>query len=466
MIEVSSPRTFTMLLCGALLLACPDAERAEMPMEPPVWPGLDLVAVDVIDDEQVIVVARTGEIHRSGDAGLSWQTARTPAVAGLRSISMADTEVGWTVGHGVILRTDDGGLSWRRQRLPGQANQMRLVSVGAIDRERALAVGRNGVRLRTLDGGRVWQDVSQNSDVAFESSSLLAGVFCGRGSNARCWSVGGAIRTTSDVGRTWRRMDVEDLVSIEPIGFAFGQVEVAESEAERFENFISSNRHRTQSEWQIEPGVSQGELEQIGRRRDPDAFFELIAARIQEVRSLLEEGGVQPDRVVVFGAPPWDYEDYLDDDPHFLERYWTERGALESSVRVRIVDSPNLISLRVAAHGIGFAVGEEGALLRSEDAGEHWKIGERVSPHDLHGVGIGRRRAVAVGKQGGIWLSEDQGRTWLVWDQSQQAPFFDNLLAVSFAPTGEVGMIVGEHGRILRSLNGGAEWESLCRDGA
>lgn len=455
-----------MLLCGALMLACPAGEHEGVRLAQPVWPASDLVAVEVIDDDHMIVVAGTGEIHLSGDAGLSWQIARTPAVARLRSISMADDEVGWTVGEGVILRTDDGGVSWRRQRLPGQANQIRLVGVSAIDRERALAVGRNGVRLRTLDGGRVWQDVSQVSALASESSSPIAGVFCDHGSSARCWSVGDAIRKTDDVGRTWRKIDVEDLVTFEPIGFGFGQVEVDGPEAERFAVFMSSNRHRTQREWQIEPGISRAELEGIGRRRDPDALFELIAARVQEVRSLLEEGGVLPDRVVVYGAPPWDYEDYLDDDPDFLERYWTERSSSESSVRVRIVDSPNLISVQVGTRGLGLAVGEEGALLRSDDAGEHWKMAERVSPHDLYGVGIGRLCVVAVGMQGGMWLSKDQGRTWLVPDEPQHTAFFDALRAVSFSPTGEVGMIVGEHGRILRSLDGGTQWESLARGGA
>lgn len=176
---------------------------------------------------------------------------------------------------------------------------------------------------------------------------------------------------------------------------------------------------------------------------------------------MIEEGGVPADRVVAIAAPPWDYEDYLDDDPDLLDRYWTARSAPKSSVRVRIVDVPTLFSLRIRARGLGLAVGTGGTILRSEDAGEHWFMTERVSPHDLLAVGIGRRRVVAVGAQGAIWLSQDEGLHWRAPTRQAHAPFFDALRAISFSPAGEFGMIVGEHGRVLRSVDGGAEWESL-----
>ena len=470
MVEVPSSRILKRVLCVApcalLLLGCPGDEADREPGPAPVWPGSDLVAVDVIDKDHVIVVAATGEIHLTRDSGFSWQRAHVPAVAGLRSISMADPDSGWVVGDGVILRTDEGGSSWRRQRLPKPADWVRLVCVSAIDREHAIAVGENGIRLRTEDGGRIWQDVSQLLVDPSERPASIGGVFCDPESKGRCWSVGGAIRRTNDAGRSWQRVEVEDLDRIDPIVFGVGQVEAADPEAERFERFMSANRHRTQLEWRIEPGISPRELEQIGRRRDPDALFELIDARLQEVRSMIEGVGVPADRVVAVGAPPWDYEDYLDDDPEFLDRYWTARSASKPSVGIRIVDDPTLFSLRVRARGLGLAVGAAGALLRSDDAGEHWVMIEHVSPYDLFAVGIGRRRVVAVGAQGGIWLSKDEGLNWRAPARHQHAPFFDALRSISFSPAGDFGMIVGEHGRMLRSVDGGAEWELLANDGS
>ena len=453
-------------LCAVPLLACPGGEADRAAGPPPVWPGADLVAVDVIDNDHVIVVAATGGIHLSSDAGLSWERAHVPAVSGLRSVSMADRDSGWVVGDGVILRTEDGGSSWRRQRLPKPADRVRLRSVSTIDRERAIAVGENGTRLRTEDGGRIWQDVAPLPVDPSEHPASMSDVFCDRESKGRCWSVGVVMARTDDAGRTWQRVEVEDFARIDPLVFDFGQVELADLEAERLARFMSANRHLSELEWRIEPGIPPRELEQIGRRRDPDALFEVIDARVQEIRSMIEEGGVPADRVVATGAPPWDYEDYLDDDPDVLDRYWRARSAPKPSVRVRIVDEPTLFSLRVRARGPGLAVGAGGALLRSDDAGEHWIITERVSPHDLLAVGIGRRRVVAVGAQGGMWLSEDEGLRWRTPTGRKHAPFFDALRAIAFSPAGEFGMIVGEHGRILRSVDGGAEWELLARDGS
>jgi photosystem II stability/assembly factor-like uncharacterized protein len=339
------------------------------------------------------------------------------------------------------------------------------VGISAIDREHAIAVGESGTRLRTQDGGRNWQGVSSPPADLSEGLAGIGGIFCDPASGGRCWAVGDAIRMTNDVGRSWRLVEVEESARFGPIVFGVGEVEVSVSEADRLERFIAANRLRTRSEWQIEPGISPRELEQIGRRLDPDALLEVVAARLQEVRSMIEEAGIPAHRIVAIGAPAWDYEDYLDDEPDFLARYWRLQSTSKPSVRVRITDDPTLFSLRVGAEGLGLAVGARGALLRSGDAGEHWTLAERLSPHDLLGVGIGHRRVVAVGAQGGIWLSEDRGLHWERPSASKVVPFFETLRDISFSPSGEVGMIVGERGQMLRSIDGGAEWELMVSDG-
>ena len=465
MLVLRSSRILRIILCAALWLGCPGSERDQETDPVPVWPVSDLVAVAVIDADHVIVVAATGEIYHTSDSGRSWQRADVPALSGLRSISMANRETGWVVGDGVILRTDEGGSSWRQQRLPERADRAGLVSVSAIDSLHAIAIGEAGERLRTEDGGLTWRDVSPGSADPSERPIAMSDVFCDRVARGRCWSVGQAIRRTKDAGRTWQRVEVEDIARVDPIVFRPGGVEIAPLEAERFERFLTANRHRTHSNWQIEPGVGPRELEQVGRRRDPEPLFELIDARLQEVRSMIEEAGISSDRILTRGAPPWDYEDYLDDDADFLDRYWTARHTASPNVRVRIVDAPTLSSLRVRGRDFGLAVGAAGAVLRSENAGEDWMMAERLSVHDLLAVGIGQRCVVAVGRQGGLWLSEDEGFSWRPPTRERIAPFFEALRAISFSSGGEFGIIVGDRGRMLRSVDGGVSWALLTNDG-
>ena len=100
-------------------------------------------------------------------------------------------------------------------------------------------------------------------------------------------------------------------------------------------------------------------------------------------------------------------------------------------------------------------------LMDSEDGGQRWQIVPEPTPHDLHAVGIGRRRAVAVGAQGGIWISSDAGKTWSSPGSQIQTPIFDTLSAISFSPSQRIGFAVGDNGRILRGLDGGESWTIL-----
>jgi len=374
---------------------------------------------------------------------------------------MVDRERGWVVGEGVILRTDDGGLRWRRQRLPGPSASMRLVSAGAIDALNAVVVGVGGIVLRTEDGGGSWQQISRPAVENAVPPTLRNEVFCSQESGGGCWSAGRGLEWLESGTDSWKPERFDDYASAPEIHFDLGQVELSTSEEERLKDFLVSNRQRTSLEWVLDPGLDSRELETIGRDRDPSAVFDLIEARLQEVRTVIEEGGVSPDRIALSGEPPWDYEDYLDEDAHFLDRYWVERLALGSGLRIVLHDPLMLEALWIGDSGLGLAVGRSGAIARSEDGGGHWQTLPRATPYDLFAVGVGGRRAVTVGAQGGVWTSEDEGRHWALAALDLETDSFDTLRGISFSPSGEIGFVVGDKGRILRSLDGGETWAEL-----
>jgi len=448
------------------LLACPAADQDPAPAQPTVWPTGDLIAVDVAGASHVIIVSAEGDVFVSRDAGMSWMSSRPSAEGRLHDVSMADRDVGWLVGDAGIWRTDDGGASWQPQRPIETPDRLHHTRIAAIDRDRAVAVGSGGMRAYTQDGGRSWASRQDPvfADVPRVNRSSNLGLACHPGGPGLCWSVGDGIDRSRDGGRSWSSALVIDPLQLDPVVFDSGEVDVGESDADRIAASVEAAERRGDPEWRLEPRVSQLEIERFGRRRDPDALFEVIAARIDETRGLLENAGVDLDRVFVVAAPPWDYANYLDDDPHFLDRYWQERSAARSSISIRGVVARGMTAIDLDADGLGLAVGASGALLRSRDGGDSWLPVEPPTPHDLTDVVIGTDRAVVVGAQGSLLISDARGRDWHAPGSGPAVIFFDTLRAVAFSPDWELGVIVGEKGRVLRSFDAGNVWRLLLPD--
>ncbi|MGE8322618.1 MAG: WD40/YVTN/BNR-like repeat-containing protein, partial [Pseudomonas sp.] len=106
------------------------------------------------------------------------------------------------------------------------------------------------------------------------------------------------------------------------------------------------------------------------------------------------------------------------------------------------------------------AVGHDGWILRSEDGGRQWrevrhdnKLGE-----PLLGVwAAGGERVLAYGSFGKFYQSDDAGATW-------QALALDidsaHLNGMDGGADGR-RMLVGEQGLVLRSQDGGGQWQTL-----
>lgn len=153
--------------------------------------------------QRLVAVGERGLVLYSDDRGHRWQQASVPVSVTLTSVSFANDQLGWAVGHyGTVLHTMNGGLSWQVQLDGQQAADLvlkeaesraavsddrnvrravfgakRLVSDGPdkpfLDvhfrnvRE-GIVVGAYGLILSTSDGGNNWTPLNYNMDNAGE----------------------------------------------------------------------------------------------------------------------------------------------------------------------------------------------------------------------------------------------------------------------------------------------------------
>jgi photosystem II stability/assembly factor-like uncharacterized protein len=149
-------------------------------------------------------------------------------------------------------------------------------------------------------------------------------------------------------------------------------------------------------------------------------------------------------------------------------RTWTKQN---SPVEVSLVsgESRNLFRLLMAESGTGWAFGLDGLILSTEN-GVTWQAAKPDGTDSDSGGGAKRYHLFSAATAGGSMFAVGERGTVLVssiknpdWSQSglQGPPL--SLNGISFR--GELGIIVGNRGAILRSVNAGKSWEQV-RTGA
>ena len=165
-----------------------------------VYEGLN--GVDVVSETTAYAVGDRGTVARTSTAGVRWRVryGAGGTSADLMAVAFARRGGGWAVGsRGVILHTGDG-RRWTKQT---SATRRTLFDIAALSRRCAVAVGDDGVALRTTDGGARWRRVRTRT-----AATLAAVDFVDR---TRGWAVGArwgepitsVLRHTVDGGLHW-----------------------------------------------------------------------------------------------------------------------------------------------------------------------------------------------------------------------------------------------------------------------
>jgi photosystem II stability/assembly factor-like uncharacterized protein len=178
------------------------ASQGEVRRAAPPW--LSLFGAAVKPDGSIYVVGSKALLLTSADQGQTWieQTLKERPGAplfqdrDLYSIRFApDGNTAWIVGEeGTILYSNDGGKTWTKQQSGTTKN---LFKVAVIDPQTAAAVGADGTILHTTDAGAHWQSAKSPKlitlfDVAFTDKNSV-------------WAAGefSTVLASKDGGETW-----------------------------------------------------------------------------------------------------------------------------------------------------------------------------------------------------------------------------------------------------------------------
>ena len=121
--------------------------------------------------------------------------------------------------------------------------------------------------------------------------------------------------------QAWERAAIQQDIAIKPIELPYNQIEISDEDRENLQRFAKQILELPHLNVAIEPMASPQEIAEFGKESDPFPLFDILEARTQSVSAVLEDAGLLSDRIRKRGSPPWDFEDFLADDPDFLKRY-------------------------------------------------------------------------------------------------------------------------------------------------
>ena len=148
-----------------------------------------------------------------------------------------------------------------------------------------------------------------------------------------------------------------------------------------------------------------------------------------------------------------------------------ETGENFLSNRWEVLDSGTTVTLRGVAFidvNIGYAIGDNGTILRTSDSGSSWGNVASGSDADLYSIEVVTPTViVAVGTDGTVARSEDGGITWTasqltyVDESGETVSYSGKLHQVVFTPEGDRGYVGGTPMAVIRTTDMGRSWENL-----
>lgn len=318
-------------------------------------------------------------------------------------VFVLDENNAWVVGNrGIILHLADKGE--KATLLPTWVEKA-LYNVDFTDAQNGLAIGQDGLIIKTSDGGKTWNQVKLELPLQDWQAAQPHIFSLSRGADPnKVWAVGpvGTIIHSKDGGETWENLSLGRDVTLNGVAFA--------NDTE---------------------GWVAGEFGAILHTSD--------------------------------GGQTWQEQKNVHNLPKYTRPDLSEEDALKQRVPQLYLEDLFLVAVAFRNTREGYVAGESGILLKTEDGGETWTNIPSGSFNTLLSVtaGTGQGTEVATGVLGSL-ATTSSGKWSLLPDVREHVLTW--LRDVSFAKNSGFGLVCGGKGMILVTHDGGKTWQPLAKE--
>ncbi|HWP82473.1 MAG TPA: YCF48-related protein [Bacteroidota bacterium] len=350
-----------------------------------------------------VAVGDGGTIVRSLN-GLSWTAVNSGTTNALRSVHFAGSNDGVAVGtNGEILRTSDSGVTWVRMRGGFSRNLTDIVSLASS----LLAVGDSGQIVKTTNAGQLWLEKAGGVNAGLQGGAVTSGdtlVLVG---------AGGTILRSTDSGESWSRQSSSTSVNLFGVSFVGGMKGFAVGGSGTILRTMNGGMT-----WESKASNTTSTLRAIG----------IMDSSIAVAVGLL---GVM--RRTADGGETWSPVVYRDTALTLYTVVFPKPG----------------VGL---AAGAGVAPGLPPVLLRSIDSGKTWfavNLVGVVASETIRAISfLNADTGYAVGTNGLILKTTNAGAAW----ERLQSYTSQTLTDIVYTPTGN-GYLVGTNGTIMSTVS-------------
>jgi photosystem II stability/assembly factor-like uncharacterized protein len=375
----------------------------------PKLPNVSMEAVRGTASGLVLAAGQSGVVLRSVDSGATWQSVQTGTTKWLYGLGISATDRCIAVGEGgTILTSWDGGVTWTQRESDTIAT---LLAVDWLTDSIAITGGQSGVLLKTTDAGVSWALLPSGTAEQFESIQFLTdsiGFAAG----------GGVVFSTGDAGTTWIPHPVSptDWSWCATLG-RFASVRLG------FMTSCEGSIWRT-----TDGGNSWAKVARLS------TYLTGVFCIDTNTAILVGQDGIH--RVTHAG---------------------------DSVTTVYSLPESWLLDVSFVTPTRGFAVGRQGKVLRTTDAGLTWGDATGEFRSDITDVSFwSESGGLVVGGESNAYYTFDGGRTWTL---KPTPTAFNNIWFVDSLQGFATGLRTEVYPGVFgRTSDGGVTWEPLIGD--